>query len=61
MLDELATDEAHIRVSLITMIEIAIRSLLGLIVSVESITRGMRADEALACLHEIKQRLLAFR
>ena len=60
MLDELAAEEAHIQVSLLAVVQIAVGAFFRLVVGVESVAGGMRADEAFACLHIIKQCLLAF-
>ena len=59
MADELGPEEADVAVSLVAMILETLWTLLGLIIGMEGVRGGVRADEALARLHEVKECLLA--
>ena len=57
--NELGPEEADVAVSLVAMILETLWALLGLVVGVEGVCGGVRADEALTSLHKVKECLLA--
>ena len=58
MANELGPEEADIAIGLVAMVLEALWALLRLVIGVEGVRGGVRTDEALAGLHEVKERLL---
>ena len=61
MSDELAPQHAQIGIGFVSMGDVAVRIILGIRWSMESVAGGMHADESHAAMNGVEQRLLALR
>jgi hypothetical protein len=59
--DELAANEANIRVCILAVVCVAVWSLFRFIRGVKGIAGGIKSNEALAVLHVVEQRLFSSR